>query len=250
MKKERTERAEEKLSGGEIAVQSRFLKWFDNFWYHYKWHTIGALAVILVLLVGTLSMCGRKEEDMTLVYAGPVVLSVSEMEQISAVVEALMPADPDGNGEKETAWMTYQIYSEEQIKALIAEKDAEGKPVNNVNRSQNVEQYKTYGDYLLTGESSIFFLDPWLYAELLAAGRIAPLPATVSKEGTDGYGVRLGDTDLYASYDVMQLLPADTVICLMRPFEGTPWAKSNDKEQYAMERDTFVALLTFTNHDD
>jgi hypothetical protein len=45
-------------------------------------------------------------------------------------------------------------------------------------------------------------------------------------------------------------LPADTVICLMRPFEGTPWAKSNDKEQYAMERDTFVALLTFTNHDD
>ena len=250
MKKEREMRTEEKLEGGEIVVQSGFAKWFDNFWYHYKWHAIGALVAILVLLVGTLSMCSRKKEDMTLVYAGPVVLSISELEQISAVIEELMPYDIDNDGEKETAWMAYQIYSEAQIKALLEEKDAEGKPVNNVNRSYNVEQYKTYGDYLMTGASSVYLLDPWLYAELLEADRLAPLPATVSQKGTDGYGVRLGDTDLYESYGVLQLLPADTMICLMRPFEGTPWAKSNDKEQYQFEKDVFVNMVSFANKDD
>ena len=174
-----------------------------------------------------------------MVYAGPTVLSVSEMEDITAVMGALMPYDADENGDKHTAWMTYEIYSKEQLQEN-----------SDINRSFNTEQYQTYGDYLLTGESSIYFLDPWLFEELKNADRLMPMKDVLKDRNVEGYGIRLGDTDLYEAYEVMRLMPADTVICLMRPYEGTPWAKSANEEAYQFECDMFRALVTFVNEDE
>lgn len=245
---------EEKKPSGEIVLRGRFAKWFDNFWYHYKWHTIGIAVALIIVLVCTLSMCSREEEDLTLVYAGPTVLSMSELEQISSVMGTVMPYDFDENGEKHTAWMTYQIYSKEQIQELASKKDEDGKPLVSVNQSYNSDQYNTYGQYLMTGETSVYLLDPWLYEELRGEDRLMPLSevpgGAVYASSTDGYGVRLGDTALYEEYGVMQLLPADTVICLMRPYEGTPWAKSSDEEAYQFECDMFRAIVTFTAEDE
>ena len=40
MREENSTRLEDK----DIAVEKgKFLKWLDNYWYHYKWVTIGAV---------------------------------------------------------------------------------------------------------------------------------------------------------------------------------------------------------------
>ena len=238
---------------GEIVVRGRFAAWLDNFWYHYKWHVIGIVAAVLVLAIGIGSVVAREEEDLTLVYAGPTVLSMEELEQISAVVENLLPADFDENGEKHVAWMTYQIYSKEQMQALSAQKDENGRPLRTVDASFNTSEYNTYGNYLLTGETSVYFLDPWLYEELRSADRLMSLSevlGVVPESAVDEYGVRLGETDLYEAYGVMRLLPADTVICLMKPYKGAPGSRSADEEAYQFECDTFRALVTFANEDE
>ena len=48
-------RLDQKPDGNDIdfTSQSKFLRWWDNYWYHYKWHTIIAgFFIFLVLFLG------------------------------------------------------------------------------------------------------------------------------------------------------------------------------------------------------
>ena len=233
---------DEKKPEREIVLEGRFAKWFDNFWYHYKWQTIGIAAALIVLLVCVLQTCERTEQDMTLTYAGPCVLSVSELEQVSSVMSSILPSE---GGEKHTAWMTYQIYSKEQILAIESENDSKY-----VDRTYNSDQYQTYSSYLKTGETSVYFLDPWLYAELRDEDRLVPLSqalGTVPESALDEYGIRLGDTELYEKYKVMQLFPEDTVICLTYPnWKGS---RNSDEKLYELDCEMFRAIVTYSHEE-
>lgn len=239
---------DQKNPNGEIVLQGRFAKWFENFWYHYKWVTIGVAAAVVIVLVCVLQTCSKKNEDIMLTYAGPAVLSIAELEDVSAVMNHVMPYDLNKNGEKDTSWVTYQIYSEEQIKSE-AETDENGKTQSYIDRNFNTEQYQTYSSYLKTGETSIFFLDPWLYEELVATDHLAKLSDVLDTvpEGAIGEcGVRLGDTDLYEKYTVLRKLPADTVVCLMKPYVI---GKSSDEDAYRFECEMFRAIVTYQNQE-
>lgn len=242
-------RNEEKQPAGEIVIRGRFAEWFDNFWYHYKWITIGVLVAAAVLLVCLLQTCSKEEEDIRLVYAGPTVLTSSEMEQITAVMDAVMPYDLNQDGDLHSEWTTYLIYSEEQMKT-IAETQGENGSQGYADRGFNTDQYSTYSNYLKTGETSIYFLDPWLYAELRATGHLSPLSDALGempRGAVDEYGVRLGDTALYQKYKALSVLPEDTVICLMRQYVV---GKSSDDESYRFECDMLRALLTLKNENE
>jgi hypothetical protein len=67
---------------------------------------------------------------------------------------------------------------------------------------------------------------------------------TVSGALEDGCGVRLGDTELYGFFEELQVLPPDTVICLMRPYI---WGASSNEEKYAEAETYFKNLITFGN---
>ena len=61
----------EKEQGGEIVYESKFTRWLDNFWYHYKWTTIIAVFALFVVLVCTLQMCNKDKNDVSVLSAGP-----------------------------------------------------------------------------------------------------------------------------------------------------------------------------------
>lgn len=231
---------EEKKLSGEVALQSPFLRKLDNFWYHYKWPVIGVAVALIIALVCILQTCSQRKEDTLIVYAGPVALLPEGTEQISQVISGVMPYDPDENGEMLTKVSAYEIYSEEQIRAF-----AEEYPGQSIDKNRNQNEYRTYTSYQGTGQTCIYFLDPWLY-ESLDEEYLCPLSeltdGSVRGALEDGYGVRLGDTALYEEYGVIRMLPEDTVICLMNPFFMT---KSWDEEAYAFEQDLFVAIVTY-----
>ncbi len=240
---------EEKRSECDIVVQGKFAKWFDNFWYHYKWATIGIAAAMMILVICIAQSCSKEDRDIMIVYAGPNTLSVAEEEQLGKLMSTLLPRDLDGNGEAVAHLNTYQIYSAEQILAIEAQTDSDGKPLS-VDRSRNSSNYKAYSDYFQTGESSVCFLDPWLYEQMAEAESLRPLSDVLSEvpQGAlDEYGVRLGDTELYQEYDILKLLPEDTVICLVRPyFIG----RSSDEKLYQFEVDTFCSIVTYTKEGE
>ena len=240
---------EEKRSGREIAVEGKVYRWFDNFWYHYKWITIGVLAALVILIVCIAQSCSKEKEDVLVVYAGADYLSTSQVQQLSDTISYLLPHDYDKNGKKLALMNMYQILSEEQIRDITAQTDVDGKP-RVVDRSRNSNLYSSYTNYLQTGESSVFLLDPWLYEELKRADRLRPLGEVcgqIPQGAMDDYGVRLGDTEIYEKYDVLKLLDEDTVICLMKPHL---LGRSSDEKAYQFEVDVFLTLVTFRNEEN
>ena len=174
-----------------VIPKGKGVVWFENFWYHYKWITIAALVGLFILLVCILQTCGNEKTDLVVVYAGPTYLTAEQSGEISTLLSGRLPEDFDNNGEKLAALAPYQILSESQIKAL---------PNDRVDRGYNTSQYSTYSNYIQTGETSIYLLDPWLYVELKSGDRLRPLSEVtdvIPSGAIDEYGVRLGDTDLY-----------------------------------------------------
>ena len=229
---------------GISIPKGRFLRWLDNYWYHYKWVTIAVAFFVTVFAVCALQMCSQEKEDLVVVYAGRNTLSVDEQNNVSRVLEAIAPRDFDGNGEVLISLNAFGILSQEQVEEKRAETGEDGKPLY-VDNSYNSNQFDTYSNYIMTGESSVLFLDPWLYENLVAAGRLKSLEESlgyVPESACGEYGVRLGDTQLYSSYSVMRLLHEDTVICLLKPYVA---GNSSKEDYYQRELDMFKAIVAY-----
>ena len=247
---------EEKLQGREIRLgggaaraeraHGKLYLWFDNFWYHHKWMTIIIGFFAIVLLVCILQMCGKEDKgDINVVAVGPYnfISEDSGITDLKNCLATYLPEDLDGDGVKKVDIVSYTVYSKEQIEAY-REQDVLINTLNNSN------EYDNFYSYVQTGEAAILLLDPWLYAEM--QGKLIDLGAllgylpdgaitTVDAAGkTVCYGVRLGDTALYKENSSMQVLPEDTVICLLTPlFLG----KNSDEAEFAKAKDFIVALI-------
>ena len=236
----------EKIEGGEIAVEkSRFLSWLDNFWFHYKWPFIGITVAAIILLVCIIQSCTQRKEDMMIVYAGPVYMSQTELSAVCELMGNVLPEDFDKNDDKYVNVNTYQIYSEDQIKAIVADTDAAGNP-GIVDKSYNSTEYRNYSTSLGTGENSVYLLDPWLFEDLKNNGRLAKLSDVLAETpngAIDEYGVRLGDTALYQEFEVLQVLPEDTVVCLMKQLVAGRVAKD---KFYSQEKAMFASIVGAT----
>ena len=229
---------DEKRSG-EISVSaSPFLRWLDNFWYHYKWQTLGILFAIIVLSVCIFQTCTKESYDLSVVYAGPASSGESGFADLDSLLEDVTAKDGE---EKAINLVRYTVYSAEEILTL----EEAG---FSVSRSYNSSEYDNFGSYLMTGEASVCFLSPWLYEELKGADRLRPLSELLSEDAVasasaDGYGLRLSDTELYQRYETLGFLPEDTVICLLRQ---QVIGKSRKDEHYKMEEKLFAAIAEKT----
>ena len=217
-----------------IKTDTKLEKWFDNFWYHYKWHTIITLFFVVVVLVCTLSTCQREIYDSTVLYAGPAYLDSEKRAGIEAVFEAVMPEDKSGDDEKKVYLTPFLIYSKEQIEAIEAETDDEGRHID-VDNSVITKNSESFYDYLMTGETSICLLDPSLYEALLSGDRLCEI-----KEGE--YGVSLGDLPIYETYSALRELPEDTVVCFLRQ---NLIGGNSDDEIYENDKRLFEAIFNF-----
>ncbi len=114
---------EEKYEGGEIV--SPFMKKLDNFWYHYKWHSLIALFFVLVITVCSVQMCTREEYDIHILYAGPNDIKKTADEGLSDyrilyTSLKLATSDYDGNGEVNPNLQTLFLPSAEEIEKINA----------------------------------------------------------------------------------------------------------------------------------
>lgn len=236
---------DDKIRGAQIKTDSRFARWFENYWYHYKWTTIIVGFFLIVALVCGLQMCTREEQDISIIYAGPQVLNAEMSSEIEGVMDFVMFSNDE---EKSSAVVSYLIYSEAQIKEIEAQTYANGES-GFVDKPYNATNYDNFYSYLQTGESSICFLDPSLFESLRDAGRLASISDTVGylPDGAiDEYGVSLRELGIYSAYGSMRKLPEDTVVCILLPLVA---GKSSDEEIYAYEQEMFATILEFSNEN-
>ncbi len=87
-------------------VPKRFTKkWWDYFWYYYKWHTIITAIAVIVAAVTIVQCATREKYDMTVVYAGHMSYSDTEKEKLQDIL-AQYVTDIDGNGKQSVFFQT------------------------------------------------------------------------------------------------------------------------------------------------
>ncbi|MBE6694424.1 MAG: hypothetical protein E7589_06650 [Ruminococcaceae bacterium] len=237
---------EDKLPEGDIVERSKFVRWLDNFWYHYKWHVIIVTFFVTVIAICTVQMLTRERYDTTVTYSGPYRMSNEERAEFERLMDSLCPEDYDGNGERNVQYVIYQIYSESEIMAEKESVEAAGGQYQ-MNTQYNQSEYNGFNTYVLSGECSVYMVSPYLYGILRDGGRLKDLSAVLGDGlpvGVDGYGfgVRLGDTEFYKYNPAVQMLPPDTVICLLAP---TVAGSSSNPEQYDVSVGLFRAIVEF-----
>ncbi len=227
---------------GIKAEKGPVAKWFDNFWYHYKWTTIVVAFFLIVAVICGVQMCTKEKNDMIVVYAARNQLSQVEADEVCSVLEAVCPEDFDDNGKTSVALSAYCVMSESEILDMQAQTDSDGNNVF-VDKSFYSGEYSRYYSYLQTGESSVLLISPWLYESLMSNQRLATLEETLGyrpEHAMSDYAVRLADTAMYQNYGVMKKLPEDTVICILRPYIA---GKSSKEKFYTREKQMFEAII-------
>lgn len=217
-----------KLQDGDIRLDEggRFLKWLDNYWYHYKWHTlIGGFFIILLLFM--LGQCVTDTgHDMVVAYCGSTEFMKEQTEHVREALEDAMPKDYDGDGERYVEFVRYLYYSDEEIEAEKELYDGQW----TIAPGYVQQQLSDFRDFMqmsiATNDCCVYLISPAVYSTFTASP-FRPLDEVldaVPATAYDGYAVRLGDTAFYAAYpQTHEIIPADTLVCLLS--SGRPSSK-------------------------
>ncbi|MEE0970374.1 MAG: hypothetical protein U0M06_13465 [Clostridia bacterium] len=240
---------EDKIHGGEIQFESKFAKWFDNFWYHNKWKTIGTIFVIFVVVVCSLQMCEKEKVDAYVMYGGPEILDGERLTNFRAALKAVLPEDFNGDGEKYVEVVTNYIMSADEIKA--AEKEAFSVSENDfyIDPAFMAQNKQKFDNLILAGEYSICFLSPYLYEEVRKSDGFMPLVEifdVVPQGAVDEYGLRLLDTDFGSYFPGVNELPPDTILCMRRIGTLNSFLnKGATEKSYEMSMKLFRAIVNY-----
>ena len=126
---------------------------------------------------------------------------------------------------------------------MIADKEAnDGK--GTINLAYNNDQLRQFNEFMMTGESSVYLLSPYVYSYVKPRGNLMKLSDILGENAAviayDEYAVRLGDTPLYAGEAALQLLSPDTLLCMTVPYAV---GSSSDPDTYANSKAMFAALV-------
>ena len=234
---------DEKRPEGEIKLNTPFMKKIDNFFYHYKWHSIVAVFLVIVLLVCLFQTCGKQKYDVEIMYAGPYSLRSDLQGQID-IQSAFSKVTEDKNGDK--------VGKANIVPIWIDETTTEGGDALFIQTYQT--NLKLYTDEIQAGNISICLLSPSLFYMVHEQGgfmridELAPdLPEEVYHVGKSGsvnhYAVRLSKTDF--GKENLSFLPEDTILCIRKPAYNI-FNSRRVKKQHAAALETFLAALNYT----
>lgn len=238
--------------GSERAVpeiKSPFLLWLDNFWYHYKWHTLIALFLAVVLIVGIGQMCRKNKYDVFIMYAGAhdvqrkSATGVSEYETLLQGLKKITQ-DYDSDGEVSVSFLPLFLPSSAEIEELNKQ---DGVEINTALIADNSEIFNTnivYSNYYLC------FLSRTIYENYrTTAGVDIFMPLAEYVDGTDAElyapdAILLSSTAFGKSAGFSSF-PEDTVICLRIHSEVAASLTGSSAEHYKNAEHTLRALLNY-----
>lgn len=234
----------------KASTASPLREWVENFFYHYKWHTIAAAIALFAIIICSVQTCSRVKYDFHIMYAGSDVISTSRTESDVSEHERMLNAiksfvsDRNNDGVCNVNLLTLYLPSSEEIKEL----NASGAYVNEQAIKENEEtlnQYMFYGDYYICILSERLFLKWGANANdtpFESIDAFLPKDAKIADgEDDDGYRILAGSA-VYLSSTPLGDLPAfsslgnDTVIAIRKN-------TSKDTEAYEYAKEAFARML-------
>jgi len=197
----------------------RLKKKLENYWYHYKTHTLLGLLALTVCLVALVQCASAEEYDTYITYAGPCRLYDSDLEEGAMYAASVIGRDLTGDGKVKVSFNRIFYMTEEQIRAEFAIDPTFTVPSQEGNFEKFCREFEA-------GDTVIWFVDPALYAEyartddwvsmleVLDTDTWRDLTATLPDGSFDQYSVRLLETEFGKTF--FSYLPDDTLLCMRR----------------------------------
>jgi hypothetical protein len=203
----------EKISNKNLTVKQKA----QNFWYHYKWHTLAALFALFVGILIVSSKVTTPEPDVLLYYGGPAYFSEDAVQAVEDAFATVMAEDKNGDGKKVTQLIVTTVLSGDQIATKVMDAKEEGELLFMGDLSVADAEYK---QEILYGLGIVCLIDRAHFEE--SKDRFAKLEdvlgeiALPEKTFSDGKGVYLADTAFGRYFEVFAGLPKDTVLCIKK----------------------------------
>ena len=238
---------------GDVKLKSPLLEKLDNFWYHYKWHTIFTIFVIVVAVILTVQTCSRVEADAYILYAGPHTISrvaangnISEYENAVSSFKKIS-TDYTDDGINTVSFVDLFVVNSEEAEKILA--DNPGKEINSALVKENTDtlhQKLIFGEYYLCFLSERLFKE---YEEEYGEALFSPL-APYEKDGAEyeyasDRGIYLRSLPFSALPEIREL-PDDTVVCLRRFSDvASTIGRANNEENFKRGEDMMKKLLSY-----
>ena len=238
---------------GDVKLKSPFLTKLDNFWYHYKWHTIVAIFVIIMGIILTFQMCSKVEFDAYIMYAGPHTISrTSESGNLSEYENAVssfkkISSDYSEDGIVNISFVDLFVVNSEEAEKILA--DNPGSEINSALVDENTD---TLHQKLLFGEYYLCFLSERIFKEYEAMHgdalftKLAPYgKAGAEYEYVSERGIYLRSLPFSSLPEICDL-PEDTVVCLRTYSEvASKIGRADNEENFHRGEDMLRTLLSY-----
>ncbi|MBR3996223.1 MAG: hypothetical protein IKI97_13225 [Clostridia bacterium] len=191
----------------EEKYEMTFTQKLENYWYHYKWHTLLGAFSLIIALVCIVQCTGRKEPDAMIMYAGRYNVPDEYREQ---PIDSVMKEDYNGDGEKKA-----DVF---QLIIPINEIDGEYELKDAVAQTNNAEFQRFYTE-VASGSTVIYLLHPLFYEQAKSMGVLCPLSdvleGDVPEYAVDEYGIPVSKLFAYRRTTLCHY-PPDSIICIRR----------------------------------
>ena len=239
----------EKLNTGDpVIVKSGFFAWLDNFWYHYKWHSLIALFLVFAITVCTLQMCDKESYDIHILYAGNHAFArqstdADAPEYFKARQSlARFASDYDGDGEVKVSLRDLFIPDKDSMSDL-----------SEIEYSRASEDRTNLVTLMVSGDHYLCFVSSEVYENYKGTGRLMNIKALVGDGmalqyfDDTGEGVYLSST-AFSSLSGFSSLPEDTLIVLRSTNFSTHLNKSSNEKSYKRAEKTLLKILSYTSN--
>ncbi len=208
------------------AQNSGFFKWLDNVWYHYKWHIILVLFVLVTVTVCVAQCAGKEKSDALFVYAGDQILSGEEREALCGALGETLAKDYDRDGKKTVQLVTFTVRSD----------------------GSSADAVRDLTNYLNTGECSVWLVSPYVYETAGLASRAVPLSETFGENLPQGavneVAVLLQETVFYRQFEqtLGTIFPKEMPVYLLLG-KPTVLGKAADEKQYERGKQLYLSMI-------
>ena len=150
---------------GEVQAPTTVKEKAENFWYHYKWHSIVALFLVITLVICALQLCGRSKYDAHILYAGSRNIGRTaadgDVAEIVTVISSLkkITDDFDDNGEISVNFTNLYYLTAEELAAL-----------DDVNDALLTTDQKTLSSVMSHSDYYLMFISVGVYEEYHKVG--------------------------------------------------------------------------------
>lgn len=234
-------------------IKTKFTTWFENFWYHYKWHSIIALFLVFTIVICSVQMCQKESYDVYVLYAGNHEIERQSTDgdfpeyKYSTLSFNRVAEDYNEDGKTQISLKDLFVLSSLEIEQI--EKSDEDIEVNYslLNENKNIlKETMIYSDYY------VCFLSKAVYEEYKTVdgvemfAKLAPyVNSGTNVEYYTDSAIYLSSTAFYSLPGIWNL-PADTVICLKNQSAfSTHFNKKGAKKAYENSKDMIANILNY-----